>query len=117
MQSDIMPAVPKPTPPPESAAEPAVRPAPETFITAPPPAPATPLTPPEDQNTLATPPPEEAAPTNQVTVAPVSQADPVAVPKIAKPRTPGVGLAVTATTIIIVVLAGLAVLAYFKQHA
>ena len=75
---------------------------------------------PVTESPLATPPPQEAAEPgslaaevaiNAATPAP----QPVALAKVKAPKSPGVDMAITATAIIIMVIAGLAVLAFIKR--
>ena len=69
---------------------------------------------------LATPPPQEATETDGEAVpiadaAPQPAPQPVVPSKDKAPKSPGVDTAITATAIIIIVIAGLAVLAYIKR--
>ena len=73
---------------------------------------------------LATPPPQEAPETDgeavpavadSVPLAPQPAPQPVVPMKDKAPKSPGVAMAITATVIIIIVIAGLAVLAYIKR--
>ena len=74
---------------------------------------------------LATPPPQEASETDgeavpaaaddAVPLAPEAAPQPVVPMKDKAPKSPGVAMAITATVIIIIVIAGLAVLAYIKH--
>lgn len=76
------------------------------------------------EEALATPPPEQAPeagseptiPAEPLTPALVVQSPaPVSVATVKTPKPPGVGLAITATVIIITVIASLAVVAYIKR--
>ena len=68
---------------------------------------------------LATPPPQEASETDgeavPVDAAPQAAPQPIVPSKDKTPKSPGVDTAITATAIIIIVIAGLAVLAYIKR--
>ena len=84
-----------------------------------PPKPVAPEAPaPTTEAALATPPPQAAA--DDDAPAPMKQAPPAAqvapaTAKVTAPKAPGVDMAITATAIIIIVIAGLAVLAYIKR--